>query len=117
MQVHEIARVCHEINRAYCTAMGDNSQKPWGDAPDWQQQSAVNGVTKRLSNPYAPPSSSHESWMAEKVAEGWRYGPVKNPAIKEHPCMVPFEQLPPSQQAKDYIFVAVVDQLKNYLVE
>ena len=33
MQTEQIARVCHEVNRAYCKALGDESQLPWVDAP------------------------------------------------------------------------------------
>ena len=32
MTEQEIARVCHEVNRAYCQAIGDNSQPTWEDA-------------------------------------------------------------------------------------
>lgn len=53
--VEMIAKICHEANRAYCQALGDNSQVPWGEAPDWQKQSAVKGVEFHLSNPEAPP--------------------------------------------------------------
>lgn len=34
----KIARVCHEVNRAYCQALGDNSQPAWEDAPAWQRE-------------------------------------------------------------------------------
>ena len=40
-----IAKVCHEVNRAYCMSQGDGSQPRWEDAPDWQKQSAISGVT------------------------------------------------------------------------
>lgn len=30
----QIAQVCHEVNRAYCQALGDDSQPAWDDAPD-----------------------------------------------------------------------------------
>ncbi len=103
-----LAFVAHEVNRAYCEAMGDHSQPPWKDAPEWQRSSAVNGVKLHLGDPDAGPQASHEAWMAEKVATGWKYGPVKNPEAKEHPCMVPFDQLPREQQAKDYLFRGVV---------
>ena len=42
--VTAIARVCHEANWAYCESQGDHSQAPWDEAPEWQRQSAVNGV-------------------------------------------------------------------------
>ena len=44
----------------------------------------------------------------------WTYGEVKDPAKKEHPCLVAFEALPKEQQAKDYIFKAVVDALAKF---
>lgn len=107
-----IARICHEVNRAYCQALGDNSQPAWEDAPDWQKQSAMTGVRLHTDNPNAGPQASHESWMAEKVATGWTYGPTKDPETKQHHCMVPFDQLPREQQAKDFIFRAVVHAMR-----
>ena len=111
MKREDIARVCHEVNRAYCQAIGDNSQPSWDAAADWMKSSAMNGVDLHCDNPNAGPEASHESWMAEKYATGWIWGPVKNADAKEHPCMVPFSDLPREQQAKDFIFRAVVHAL------
>ena len=107
----EIARVCHEVNRAYCQALGDMSQPAWEDAPQWQKDSAILGVKLHVNNPNAGPQASHESWMDQKIADGWKYGPTKDPEAKIHPCIVPFEKLPVEQQAKDFIFRAVVHQM------
>jgi hypothetical protein len=100
------ARAAHEVNRAYCVGIGDNSQPAWEEAPDWQKSSAVNGVSGVLNG--NTPEQSHESWLAEKAATGWKYGAVKNPEAKEHPCFVPYGELPPEQKAKDLLFVTVV---------
>jgi len=113
MKIEDIARVCHEVNRAYCQALGDDTQVSWENAPDWQKDSAMNGVMLHLNNPDAGPEASHISWMAQKLAEGWTWGPIKSPELKQHPCMVPFDQLPTEQQAKDYIFRAVVHALSK----
>jgi hypothetical protein len=110
-RIDSIARVCHEVNRAYCEALGDDSQLPWGDAPGWQRESARMGVDLHLSGDFGP-EASHIGWMQEKLANGWTYGPVKDPAKLQHPCMVPFADLPREQQAKDFIFRAVVHALK-----
>lgn len=106
-----IAQVCHEVNRAYCQALGDNSQPAWEDAPQWQKDSALLGVQLHMGGDHGP-EASHESWMAQKLADGWKYGPVKDPEAKEHPCIVPFDQLPKEQQAKDFLFRAVVHALR-----
>ncbi len=103
-----IARLCHEVNRAYCESIGDLSQLPWEGAADWQRESAINGVTFHQENPDSKPSDSHNNWMKEKLAAGWKYGPVKDSLNQEHPCLVPFEELPPEQRTKDYLFLAVV---------
>jgi len=111
--INLIAKTCHEANKAYCHALGDDSQPTWSQAPEWQQKSAINGVSFIASNPNASPSASHESWLAEKEADGWKYGPVKDPIKKEHPCYVPYDQLPTEQKAKDYIFGAIARTLLN----
>lgn len=113
MTDEQIARVAHEINRAYCTSIGDNSQPAWEEAPEWQRSSAVNGVSFHKANPQATPADSHISWMAQKTAEGWRWGPVKDAARKEHPCFCAYEELPQEQRSKDYLFRAVIQALTS----
>lgn len=103
-----IAQVAHQINKAYCEALGDTSQVNWDDAPDWQKESALHGVEMHLGNPDAGAEASHESWLAQKEADGWVYGEVKDADAKTHPCILPFSELPVEQQAKDAIFRAVV---------
>lgn len=103
-----IARTCHEVNRAYCAALGDLSQLPWDEAPEWQRESALAGVKFIIANPDAAPSASHDSWLKQKAADGWKYGPVKDAEAKVHPCFVPYEELPAEQRAKDFIFGATV---------
>ena len=98
MNAEQIARVAHEVNRAYCEALGDHSQPAWEDAPQWQRDSALLGVKLHTENRDASPSASHESWMAQKVAEGWQWGQRKLPEVKQHPCIVPFDALPVAQQ-------------------
>jgi hypothetical protein len=111
----DIAKVCHEANRAYCASLGDQSQVAWEDAPPWQQQSAIKGVYFILDNPTALPSASHESWLEQKRADGWVYGEEKNETLKTHPCFVPYEKLPEAQKAKDYIFGAIVRSMAPIL--
>jgi hypothetical protein len=109
--IEACARAAHEVNRAYCQALGDNSQVPWDEAPEWQRTSAINGARAVFANPNRQPGESHAGWMAEKEAAGWTWGKVKDPDAKEHPCMVPFEELPAEQQAKDHLFIATVRQV------
>jgi hypothetical protein len=111
MTVTQMAEAAHEMNRLWCIALGDHSQPPWSDAPDWQKESAISGVQGIASGRITKPSDSHDSWMAQKIAEGWSYGRVKDPVAKTHPCMVPYEDLFGEQRAKDTIFFNTVRTL------
>ncbi len=108
MNIVKVARVCHATNREFCQTIMDDSQKPWGQAEEWQRQSAIKGVQFALENPNAPASAQHDAWLADKIKDGWIYGPVKDAASKEHPCLVSYAHLPLDQRIKDYLFKAVV---------
>jgi len=111
MTNEQIAMVCHEANRALCLTHGDDSQLPWDAAADWQRDSAIKGVAFARANPDAGDSAQHDAWVADKLADGWSYGAVKDANAKTHPCLVPFDQLLPEQQAKDRLFRAIAHAL------
>lgn len=106
-----IARMAHQVNKAYCELLGDVSQVDWEHAPEWQKDSAIMGVEFHQSHPGVMPDAMHNGWMAQKTADGWVLGPIKDTEKKEHPCMVPFEQLPAEQQLKDSLFSTVCSLL------
>lgn len=103
-----IARIAHEANKAYCESLGDFSQQPWDYVPQWQIESAINGVKFHLQNPDATPEDTHNNWMEEKIDNGWKYGVVKDKYEKTHPCLVPYEYLPDKQRIKDILFANIV---------
>lgn len=111
--VEAAAQAAHEANREYCLTIGDTSHKPWADAPQWQRDSAINGVLGLIGNPERTPEQSHEAWMKEKVNEGWIYGKQKNAKAKTHPCIVAYADLPEPQRKKDVLFN---DTVKAFLV-
>lgn len=108
----QIAQICHETNDNYCQTIGDYSQVMWDDAPDWQKQSARNGVSShwtvldRGEEPSA--EESHNNWLKEKQLAGWSYGETKDPEAKTHPCFLPYKDLPIAQRLKYHLFVNIV---------
>lgn len=107
------AEAAHEMNRIYCVSIGDLSQLSWGMAPDWQKDSAIKGVEGVLHG--NTPEQSHESWLKEKAAAGWKFGLVKDVEKKEHPCYVPYSLLPKEQQMKDHLFISTVKAMAEAL--
>jgi hypothetical protein len=110
-RIEEIARVCHEANRAWCEANGDHSQRDWESAEPWQRESAIKGVEFALANPNAPESAQHDAWMTDKIKDGWVFGKTKDIAAKTHPSIIPFDELPHEEQAKDHLFRGIVRAL------
>lgn len=41
----------------------------------------------------------HNVWAVGRIQEGWTYGPARDDARKETPCMVPFEELSDNEKA------------------
>lgn len=112
MICEQLAKVCHQANKAYCEVIGDKSQVNWEEAPEWQRQSAISGVRFHLKEDRQP-SDSHENWMKEKLADGWVFGEVKDAVKKTHPCIVAYEKLSPLQQNKDILFLNIVKAFKG----
>lgn len=57
--------------------------------------------------------NTHENWSAQRMADGWTYGPVRNDALKQHPGLVPYESLPESE--KEYDRRTAMETLKTIL--
>ena len=55
----------------------------------------------------------HEVWAQTRIAQGWTYGAERNDALKHHPCLVPYEELPESE--KEYDRNTSVETLKLIL--
>ena len=60
------AEFLHEVNRMYCKLIGDDSQVNWNNAPQWQKDSAINGVKAIISGKVQEAKDSHQLWFNEK---------------------------------------------------
>jgi hypothetical protein len=45
--------------------------------------------------------NAHDIWAQRRIGEGWRYGPKRDDSKKEHPDLIPYEDLPDSEKAYD----------------
>src|SRR5687767_8184628 len=103
-----LGRTVHEAVRALCQASGDNSLPPWSEATQEQRNSTFAMIDFTIANPDAPPSAQHDRWMDERKAQGWTWGPRKDPEARTNPALVPYEELPVIQRAKDHVIQAIV---------
>jgi hypothetical protein len=106
----EIARVCHEANRALQVVQRDPAPSlAWDEAPPWQREFAAECVEYGRTS--VSPEVLHRRWCDAKHADGWTLGDVKDAEAKTHPCLVPYDDLPQGERDKDDLFQAVVHAL------
>lgn len=61
-------------------------------------------LTERLAE------NAHDIWAQQRLTEGWTYGPERNDKQKNHPCLIPYADLPDSE--KQYDRNAALETLK-----
>jgi len=66
--------------------------------------SALEELVERLAQ------NNHDHWAQKRIEEGWRYGATRNDHEKEHPDLVPYDQL--SESEKEYDRKTVVEAIK-----
>lgn len=115
MNIRQLARICHESNKALCDAAGDFTQPPWFLMTPHAQDMTISGINALLKEPDLTSEQVHEKWVQAKLDAGWSWGPEKNEEKRTHPCIVPWSELPEEQRAKDDLFKAIVNSLKGYL--
>jgi hypothetical protein len=57
--------------------------------------------------------NAHEIWAKKRLGDGWTYGPVRNDAEKQHPCLISYDELPESE--KDYDRALALETLRVIL--
>ncbi|MBE6347226.1 MAG: Ryanodine receptor Ryr [Bacteroidales bacterium] len=52
----------------------------------------------------------HEVWAQTRIEQGWIYGTERNDDLKQHPSLIPYEQL--TEEEKEYDRNTVMGTLK-----
>lgn len=103
----KIAHVCHGAITGWQDVISDpRPSDPWYAMPSWHRQAVVEGARKAAMG-YTP-EQLHVAWCEYYWALGWKYGPQRDYAKKEHPNLRPWRELSPEEQFKDILFQAVV---------
>jgi len=49
--------------------------------------------------------NAHEIWAQQRIKDGWTWGPQRDDSRKQHPCLIPYEDLPDSEKLYDRAIV------------
>ena len=55
--------------------------------------------------------NAHDLWAGQRMADGWTYGPHRDDAKRQNPCLVAYEDLPESE--KQYDRLLAMETLKT----
>jgi hypothetical protein len=45
--------------------------------------------------------NTHDVWAENRIKDGWTYGEARDDAKKQHPCLIPYEELSDSEKEYD----------------
>ena len=65
------------------------------DTSDIQLPEELNVLIEQMAK------NVHEVWAQSRIKQGWRYGNERSDALKQHPCLIPYEKLPEFEKAYD----------------
>lgn len=65
------------------------------DTEDIQLPEELNTLIEQMAK------NVHEVWAKSRIDEGWVYGPERSDELKQHPCLVPYEELPEIEKEYD----------------
>lgn len=65
------------------------------DTTDVQLPEELNALIEQMSK------NVHEVWAESRIEQGWSYGEERSDALKTHPCLIPYEELPEVEKAYD----------------
>ena len=65
------------------------------DTSDVQLPEELNVLIEQMAK------NVHEVWAQNRMEQGWTYGEERNDALKHHPCLIPYEELPESEKEYD----------------
>lgn len=86
-------------SRNYLVTVARKDAKPYRPQPidisDVELPDELNELREAIAE------NAHDVWAAERQAQGWTYGPKRDDAKKETPCMVAYSQLPDSEKKFD----------------
>lgn len=80
--------------------MSDYQPRPFAPASTGALPPELHPLREQLA------ANAHEVWSAARMAQGWTWGPVRDDAQKQHPCLIPYDQLPESEKLLDRNAVA-----------
>lgn len=111
----QIAHILHSVTKHIPRPDGSMPCE-WDELTEQQRESAAQAVKEIYFSPAKSVEELHHLWMRPLVNAGWTKGTYDHDN-KTHPCLVPFDELPRTEVAKDLIWKHLTDILMEFYHE
>jgi hypothetical protein len=135
--VEKIAQAIHShyLEQAACEGNQARESRDWRDLPERLQNSnrdAAKDIFRKLRQcdlrvQFADPhdevdmsfdeetiealaAEEHARWTMELLRKGWRYGRTKSDETRQHPCLVPYAELPDADRQYDMMMARTIPE-------
>ena len=110
LSIDQVAGIVYAATDAYNVAVDDAEPRPrWLDLDEGMQAKVIEAVVAIRDTEAANVEHNHELWCEQMEAAGWHHGPTLDYETKEHPNLVPYEDLPlPSRRMLLALLTATV---------
>jgi hypothetical protein len=112
LTARQIAEMIHSVT-SKIPRMDGSIVNSWHELTEEEQNLAENAVKKLYSEPLQTAEEHHELWMYLKLSDGWKLGDF-DAENKTHPCLIQFNDLPPSEICKDMIWQNLIETFKQF---
>lgn len=118
LAMDQVAGVTFQMIDAYNVIVdGAEPRTDWWFLPEDEQAMTMQAVTALRDAPEISPQQNHERWVEIMLERGWTIGPEVDLDRKEHPFLIPFEELPPAAKRMNYANYLIVLVLSRPIEE
>lgn len=65
------------------------------DTSDIRLPEELDGLIEQMAK------NVHEVWAQSRMDQGWVFGEERSDSLKQHPCLIPYEELPEVEKQYD----------------
>lgn len=115
MTSEKIAQIIHGATAPIGRIACGNPIPVWEDLSVGQRCRAAVAVDDLMRNPHIKePEDFHDIWANPLYDDGWVWGPVYSLKTKQHPCLVPYDELPDAEKIKDMIWASLIEVFRPF---
>lgn len=114
VDVDTVARIVHNAQRDFGLWLDDSYPPDPYDALSEEARLPAQSLVRLIAQGYST-DYVHDIWVTSMEEKGWKYGDVKDPYGKTHPCMTLFKDLSQWEKRRLNLAYDIVEGFTRYM--